>query len=152
MEEQSQILLDDDDDNNKSFPCQQTLWVTQLGPNRFRLEQTPFMAPAGLHDIIEATPQEDGSFLFRGVLEKSKWKMYDFEGLKPIDSDAFMTMLVATVEEHGGICETVMGCFLAYLPSECDFDQRKEATRIAKILNVPNPWSSWKDFPSLPSP
>src|SRR5262245_21723628 len=132
------------DDNDETFPCQQMLCITQLGPNRFRLEQTPFMAQASFHDIVEATPQEDGSFLFRGVLEKSNWKMYDFEGMTyPADSNAFMTALVATVEEHGGICETVMGCcFLAYLPNECDFDQRKEATRIAEKLNLPNPWRS----------
>lgn len=138
MEEKSQIEIDD---NDESFSVIQTLWVTQLGPNRFRLEQTPFPSniDAWFHDIIEATREEDGSFLFRGVLEKSKWKMYDFEGLKHIDSDAFMTTLVTTVEEHGGICETVMGSFLAYLPNECEFDPRKEAEGIAEKLKLASP-------------
>ena len=138
MEEKSQIEIDD---NDESFSVIQTLWVTQLGPNRFRLEQTPFPSniDAWFHDIIEATREEDGSFLFRGVLEKSKWKMYDFEGLKHIDSDAFMTTLVATVEELGGVCEMVAGCFLAYLPSECEVDPRKEAERIAEKLKLASP-------------
>ena len=48
--------------------------------------------------------------------------------------------MVATVEEYGGICETVVGFFLAYLPSESEFDQRREAIRIAEKLNLPNPW------------
>jgi len=144
VEEKTQIEIDD---NDESFSVRQTLRVTQLGPNRFRLEQTPFPSniDAWFHDVIEATPQEDGRYLFRGVLEKSNWKMYDFEGMTyPVDSkDVFMTALVATVEEHGGICETVAGCFLAYLPSECDFDPRNEAYRIAEKLNLPPPFIVW---------
>ena len=91
MEEQSQIEIDD---NDESFSVIQTLWVTQLGPNRFRLEQTPFPRniDALFHDIIEATREENGRYLFRGVLEKSKWKTYDFGLMKPPpESDAFMT-------------------------------------------------------------
>jgi hypothetical protein len=48
--------------------------------------------------------------------------------------------MVASVEELGGICEEVSGCFLAYLPSECDFDPRKDADGIAEKLNLPSPW------------
>ena len=141
MEEQSQIELDD---NDESFPCTQTLWVTQLGPNRFRLEQTPFPSnlDAWLHDIIEATQKEDGTYLYRGLVEKSKWKMHDFEMMRTYPESAFMATLITAVEELGGICEDVSGCFIAYVPSGCEFDPRKEADRIAETLNLPSPWVS----------
>jgi hypothetical protein len=78
-------------------------------------------------------------YWFRGVLEKSKWKMYDFGLMNhPVESSEVMTTLVTNVEELGGICETVFGCFLVYLPSECDFNPRKEAGRIAEKLNLPH--------------
>ena len=76
------------------------------------------------------------------MAEKSKWKMYDFAMMRTYPESAFMTTLVTAVEELGGICEDVSGCFIAYLPGECDFDPRKEAARIAEKLNLPSPWIS----------
>ena len=44
------------------FPCTGELEVTQLAPNRFRLEGGAFlMFDGGLHDITEADLQDDGS-------------------------------------------------------------------------------------------
>jgi hypothetical protein len=139
VEEQSQIEIDD---NAESFHVVQTLWVTPLGPNRFRLEQTPFPSniDAWFHDIIEATRQEDGRYLFCGMVERSTWKMYDFGLMNtPVESDPFMTTLGETVEGAGGVFEMVAGCFLVHLPIECDLDLMKEAARIAKTLNLPIP-------------
>lgn len=66
--------------------------------------------------------------------------MYDLGLMNSrIESNEVMTTLITTVEELGGICETVAGCFLVYVPSECDFDPRKEADRIAEKLNLPSP-------------
>ena len=66
--------------------------------------------------------------------------MYDF-GLRntPIESDAVPSTLVTAVEGAGGVCEMVAGCFLVYLPRECDFDLRNETVRIDETLNLPIP-------------
>jgi hypothetical protein len=137
VDQLSQITLIVDDDK---YSCEGTLQVTQLTRNRFRLDETPFMMfEGGLHDIIEATRQENGTYLFRGVLEKSKWKMHHFilEG-NIAESDVFKTTLNKTVEELGGVCEIFWGgCVFVYLPSECDFDFMNETTRIIENLNRP---------------
>jgi hypothetical protein len=79
-------------------------------------------------------------YLFRGMMEKSTWKMYDFGLMStPVESDPFMATLGETVEEFGGVCEMVAGCLLVYLPSECDLDLMKEAARISQNLNLPIP-------------
>ena len=140
MEELNQIKVNVAIDGE--FPCTSTLQVTQMTPNRFRLEETPFlMFEGGLHDIIDATRQEDGTYLFRGVLEKSKWEMHDFIfGGDLADSDAFKVSLNTTVEEFGGVCEIYCkGCVVVYLPKECDFDPGKEIARIAEKFNIRTP-------------
>ena len=59
-------------------PCSGELEVTQLTPNRFRLEEGPLlMFDGGLHDIIEADLQNDGSYLFRRIVETSPWQKFD---------------------------------------------------------------------------
>jgi hypothetical protein len=119
------------------FPCRGELEVTQLEPNRFRLEEGAFlMFDGGLHDIIEADLQDDGSFLFRGVIEKSPWQRFDLVLSKEqAESDAFKEQLFRTVESHGGTWETMFGGLVSlYLPQGILFDLQKQIASIAEDL------------------
>jgi hypothetical protein len=50
----------------------ETLWAFDLGGNRYRLDNTPWLQYGVSHkDIIEALPEPDGLRLFTRVLEKS---------------------------------------------------------------------------------
>jgi hypothetical protein len=119
------------------FPCTGELEVTQLAPNRFRLEEGPFlMFEGGLHDIIEADLQDDRSYVFRGVIEPSPWQKFDFVLSKELtESDAFKERLFRTVERLGGTWETMFGGLVnLYLPQGIQFDLHKQIAEIAEEL------------------
>jgi len=119
------------------FSCTGELEVTQLAPNRFRLEEGPFlMFEGGLHDIIEADLQDDGSYLFRGVIETSAWQKFDFVLSKELaGSDAFKERLFRTVEGLGGTWETMFGGMVSlYLPQGIPFDLPTHIAAITEEL------------------
>lgn len=119
------------------FPCTSELEVIQLAPNRFRLEEGPYlMFEGGLHDIIEADLQDNGSFLFRGVIETSTWQRFDFALSKErADSDAFKERLFRTVERLGGTWDTMFGGLVfLYLPQGIQFDLQKQIAGITEEL------------------
>jgi hypothetical protein len=119
------------------FPCTGELEVTQLAPNRFRLEEGPFlMFEGGLHDIIEADLQDDGSYVFRGVIETSTWQKFDFVLSEELaESDPFKERLFTTVEHLGGTWETIFGGLVSlYLPQGIPFDLQKHIDAITEEL------------------
>ena len=119
------------------FPCTGELEVTQLAPNRFRLEEGPFlMFEGGLHDLIEADLQDDGSYLFRGVIETSTWQTFDVVLSDELaESDAFKKQLFGTVERLGGTWETMFGGMVSlYLPQGIQFDLQKHIDAITEEL------------------
>jgi hypothetical protein len=119
------------------FACTGELEVTQLAPNRFRLEEGAFlMFDGGLHDIIEADLQDDGSYLFRGVIEQSTWQKFDFVlSKKHAESDAFKERLFRTVESLGGTWETMFGGLVnLYLPQGVQFNLQEQIASITEEL------------------
>ena len=119
------------------FPCTGELEVTQLTPNRFRLEEGAFlMFDAGLHDIIEADLQDDGSYVFRDVIDKSTWQMFDFVLSKELaESHAFKEQLFRTVEQLGGTWETMFGGLVnLYLPQGIQFNLQEQIAAITQEL------------------
>lgn len=119
------------------FPCTGELEVTELAPNRFRLEEGAFlMFDGGLHDIIEAELHDDGSYVFRGVIEKSPWQMVDFVLSKELaESNAFKERLFRTVEQLGGTWETLFGGLVnLYLPQGIQFNLQERIAAVTEEL------------------
>ena len=89
-----------------------------------------------MHDIIEADLQDNGSFLFRGVIETSTWQRFDFALSKELaDSDAFKERLFRTVERLGGTWDTMFGGLVfLYLPQGIQFDLQKQIAGITEEL------------------
>ena len=62
---QVKVLLQEDDNV-------ETLWAERVGPDRYRIENSPFWAyGVSWRDIVEARPDADGMLTFVRVLEKS---------------------------------------------------------------------------------
>jgi len=119
------------------FPCTGELEVTQLAPNRFRLEEGPFlMFAGGLHDIIEADLQDDGSYVFQGVIETSSWQKFDFILSNELaESAAFKERLFKMVEDLGGTWETLFGGWVyLYLPRGIQFNLQEQIGAITESL------------------
>ncbi len=57
----------------------ETVAVEQVGSHRYRLEAAPlFLEDIAHHDVIHASPRTDGTFEFRGIIERSGWSRHDY--------------------------------------------------------------------------
>ena len=62
---QVKVLFQEDDNV-------ETLWAERVGPNEYRLENSPFWAyGVSWLDVVEAQPEEDGALAFVRVVQKS---------------------------------------------------------------------------------
>ena len=94
------------------------------------------MFDGGLHDITEADLQDDGSYVFRGVIEPSPWQRFDFVLSKEqAESDAFKEQLFKAIESLGGTWETMFGGLVClYLPQGIQFNLQEQIVAITKDL------------------
>ena len=52
----------------------ETILVTLIGTNRYRMEESSIFGEANFHDVIEAVPESDGTLRFLRVLNPSELK------------------------------------------------------------------------------
>src|SRR4051794_33172617 len=75
----------------------ETLWATNVGDNRYRLDNTPWYAyGVSWKDIVEARPDDDGQLQFQRVVVKSGHRTVRIRAEVPF-SDEWLSRLV----EHG---------------------------------------------------
>ncbi len=100
----------------------ETVAVEQVGSHRYRLEAAPlFLEDIAHHDVIHASPRTDGTFEFRGIIERSGWSRHDYL-LNEAQIEA-LTDCLAGVERVGGYFERVMGgLLLIHLPPDTATD------------------------------
>jgi len=99
--------------------------VTQLGTNRFRLEETPLSAPEPLYpgDTIEAQPLQDGSYRFGSILERSPMSHYSWVVPRSFVDSAAYHEFTKSIEAAGGKWEGIAGGILrVHLPQRTDVD------------------------------
>lgn len=123
--------------------------VTPLGNDRYRLELQPMsdltvdlqrnrirrFPRAGQRkrmpsygDIIEAREITPGALRFVRVVERARFKRFDFFGARG-DANSSFSKMIATVTELGGHWECTFGsCWMIFLPEDCAYDP-KEALR-----------------------
>lgn len=105
--------------------CDQTIDVTPLGNNLYRLETTPLFIEekVSFGDIIEVDPQASGVLRFCRVVERSPWRHWDWLLAQDVVESAFFQALQHSIEAHGGLWEQTMGgIFFVHLPPDADFD------------------------------
>lgn len=124
----------------------QTVAVTLLRPNVYRLEWTPLIIwgdeEPGLElylgDIIETQMQADGTLRFLRVLERSQFRHYDWLVPKGFLDSVQCTEFGDAVEVAGGRWEGLMGGWLlVHVPFASPFDVETELNRcIATAMNL----------------
>lgn len=114
----------------------ETVTVTPLGGDRYRLEVTPVSSVieelgAYYGDVIEATPEPDGSLRFRTLVAHSGLRMTDFLVSRDIvESDTFHAFADAVIAA-GGYSERVFGGVLfVYVPNDSPFDPAAELDKV----------------------
>ena len=100
----------------------ETLWVTPLGENRFRLENTPFYAYGlSYHDIVEATAQDDSPiWLYSRTIMKSGHRTIRVS--TPGGTDVPQAV-IERLNARGSFCEGTGHSYLCFdIPPEVDLD------------------------------
>jgi hypothetical protein len=105
--------------------CEETVYVTPLGNNLYRLDMTPLFVEVDVSfgDIIKAEMQTNGVLRFCRVAEHSQWRHWNWILSKDTLESAPFQAFQQAIEAHNGIWERVLGgIFFAHLPPDADFD------------------------------
>ena len=95
------------------------LFVTSLGNNLYRLEETSFFGEARYRDIIEAEKQPDGSLQFVRVVTPSELKTSAFILSKElIESPGFSAFLEKAMAVGGNWERRFVGFLILHLPAD----------------------------------
>ena len=93
--------------------------MTPISSDHFRLEQNSLLLEAAYHDVIRASPREDGSLQFHEISAKSKLLTYSWIlSQAVIDSPEFREFL-EFVGGLGGAWERILGGMIfVHVPPE----------------------------------
>lgn len=114
----------------------QTLALTPLGGDLYRLEWTPLLLEQEvfLGDVIEAETQENGELAFRRLVTPSSWHHWQWILRQEIIESPAFEALQGTIEKQGGKWERYLGgIILIHLPPGVPLDPQKE---VKKIINM----------------
>ena len=110
----------------------ETVAVTVVGPNRYRLEATPVgaLTPVYLGDLVEVEPRTDGTYDFRRVVEPGRMQHHAWVVPRGWFETADCSQFLATVDAADGMWETLMsGVLYVHVPDGRDFDVEAELDR-----------------------
>ena len=129
----------------------ETVYVTELAVNYFRLEQTPITGAdeqVYLGDTIEATLQADGTYHFEHVVERAPLQHYSWVVPEFFVKSMQYREYGAAVENAGGSWEGLMGGWLlVHIPDGSTFDADTEldgCIAAAKPIRPNRWWQFWK--------
>jgi hypothetical protein len=110
--------------------------VEPVGPDRYRLEETPivYVEDAYLGDEIAVTADAGGELRWAGVQRKSPMRAYSWMLSQSIAASREMAEFRDAVTAAGGRWEqTFGGTFIAHLPPDAPFDPE---TRFAQVVRL----------------
>jgi hypothetical protein len=111
-----------------------TACVTRIAERLYRLEQDPLILVfaededeavllPGFRDIIEAEEIGPTTLKFVRIIERAKFKRFEFLISEEFATSPKMTAVADKIIGHNGHCETIMGGILIiYLPEEVEYD------------------------------
>ncbi len=113
----------------------ESLLVTPLAQNLFRLEESPLNDELAFYDVIEGERQGDGNVIFQRVAKKSEMRRFSYLlNNQIIDSMQFQS-LQQQVMEIGGNWERLFGGIVIFsLPSEGTLDVENEVNAIIQSI------------------
>ena len=110
----------------------ETVEATALAPGRFRLEDTPLLAPEPVYagDVVEADPRPDGTYRFRRVADAAPMRHYSWVVARAFtESPAFRAYTEAVVAAAGRWEGAFGGLLLVHVPRDSAFDAEGELSR-----------------------
>jgi hypothetical protein len=129
--ESPQISFDD----GKSF---ESLIVTQLNTDEFRLEETPLLSETivSFGDVIRTEKHENGGLIFRQVISKAKYQTYHHLASQQLLETPEFKALCESILQLGGMWELALGgIFIVHVPHGIDFDVLVEIDKISQNIN-----------------
>lgn len=129
--ESPQISFDD----GKSF---ESLIVTQLNADEFRLEETPLLSETivSFGDVIRAEKNENGGLIFRQIISKAKYQTYHHLISRQIIEAPEFKKLCESILRLGGMWELALGgVFIVHIPNNIDFDILVEIEKITQNIS-----------------
>ena len=110
----------------------QNMCLTQMGPNLYRIEETPILIESvSYQDVIEANQQPNGSLMFRQIVKKADLRTYEYLLSKEIADSDELEIILDKVTAVGGHWERIFGgCLIIYVPLNTDYDPTNEMDRV----------------------
>ena len=100
----------------------ETLLVTPMGQNLYRMEESSLLGEVSYHDVVEAEPQPDGLLRFLRVSTPSELKRVSWMLPPSLTESPNLSVLLGKVLAAGGNWERVFGgCLIVHLPP-AEFD------------------------------
>jgi hypothetical protein len=125
----------------------ETLLVTPMGQNLYRLEESSALGEASYHDVIEGELQADGTVRFIRIYASSGLKTVSWVLSQSLIECPDMTILLGKVMAAGGNWERIFGRRIDIASSSRSTRFAREAIR--RTLQQPN---SRRLINCLPSP
>ncbi len=115
--------------------------VTQLGPDSYRLEETPvFTEWVGRFDVFEAERSGEGRLRFLRIVEHSPFEMHSYVLSREIVETGEFESFIEAVVRDGGRWERMMGSILTlYLPKTSALNPREVIQAIQDKLAAGKP-------------
>lgn len=102
-------------DNNSATT--ETLLVTPIGQNLYRMEESSVFGEVSYHDIIETEPQDNGSLRFLAVHTRSELRTTSWVVSRSLAESSNLSTLLVRVIAVGGHWERIFGGWLiVHLP------------------------------------
>ena len=99
--------------------CEETLLVTPIGPNLYRMEESPIVGEGFYHDVIETESQTDGTVRFLRVLTPSGMITECLVVSRFVVESQELSTLLERVMAVGGNWERIFGGVLTlHLPPQ----------------------------------
>lgn len=116
----------------------ETLLLTPMGEDLFRVEESSFITDAVYRDVIRATETEDGALLFVEIAERSPLVTNCYILSQDlVESDALQSIL-KQIMEQGGNWEHMFGGVLIVHVSSITAKEVEEKIRRMGANNKPN--------------
>ena len=131
------IRSDDQSDVEVTFPnnVTESLRLVALQGNEYRVETSSVLAEPAVRycDVIEIEPTLQRAALFKRIVKRSDFKVFDFIISQKIAESQELETLLLRVLQAGGNWERFFGgIFLVHLPKELQWDFNAELQELVR--------------------
>lgn len=111
----------------------QTMSLVPLGDDLYRINNSGLLSDLSYFDIIEASRESDDTLVFQRVVEKSKWRQFEYVlSERLVDPKNGLDVIINKIMKLGGNWENFFGgVVMIYLPPGVDYDPSADIQKLA---------------------